>query len=64
MSASLAPAAASWEARAYLGLPSMEPGASADFIVYRHDPRIHPETLERPELIVLDGRVIPAIHRR
>jgi imidazolonepropionase-like amidohydrolase len=62
MSAEQALAAASWDARAYLGLPGIEPGAPADFVVYRHDPRTHLETLDHPELIVLDGRVIPPSH--
>jgi imidazolonepropionase-like amidohydrolase len=62
MSAEQALAAASWDARAYLGLPSIEPGVAADFVVYRHDPRTHLETLNHPELIVLDGRVIPTAY--
>jgi imidazolonepropionase-like amidohydrolase len=52
-------AAASWDARAYLGLPGGEPGAPADFVVYHDDPRTHYETLNHPTLIILDGRVIP-----
>ena len=31
--------AASWTARRYLGLPSLEPGAPADLVVYDADPR-------------------------
>jgi imidazolonepropionase-like amidohydrolase len=58
MSTAQALAAASWDARAYLGLPNIEPGAPADFVVYASDPRADLETLHHPELIVLDGRVI------
>jgi imidazolonepropionase-like amidohydrolase len=56
-------AAASWDARAYLGLPGIEAGAPADLIVYASDPRADLATLSHPELIVLDGQVISAIHR-
>jgi imidazolonepropionase-like amidohydrolase len=56
-------AAASWDARAYLGLPGIEPGAPADFVVYASDPRADLETLHHPELIILDGRAFHAIHR-
>jgi imidazolonepropionase-like amidohydrolase len=51
-------AAASWDARAYLGLPGIQSGLPADFIVYAGDPRADLPTLYHPELIVLDGRVI------
>ncbi len=34
--------AASWTARAWLGRPSLEPGAPADLAVYREDPRAAP----------------------
>ena len=53
-------AATSWDARAFLGLPGIQAGAPADFVVYASDPRTDLETLHHPELIVLDGRVIPA----
>jgi imidazolonepropionase-like amidohydrolase len=56
-------ATASWEARAYLGLPGIQSGLPADFVVYANDPRTDLDTLHHPELIVLDGRVIPPIHR-
>jgi len=56
-------AAASWDARAYLGLPGIQSGLPADFVIYTSDPRADPDTLHHPELIVLDGRVIPAIRR-
>jgi hypothetical protein len=41
----------------------MQSGFPADFIVCASEPRADLETLHHPELIVLDGRVIPAIHR-
>jgi imidazolonepropionase-like amidohydrolase len=63
MSVEQALAAASWDARAYLGLPGIEPGAPADFVVYASDPRADLETLHHPELIVLDGRVMAGITR-
>jgi imidazolonepropionase-like amidohydrolase len=46
--------AASWDARDYLGLPGLMPGASADFIVYEEDPR-RAEPLPDPDAVVLRG---------
>ena len=40
----------------------IQAGSPADFVVYASDPRADLETLHHPEVIVLDGRVIPAIH--
>ena len=40
--------AASWRARAWLGRPGVEPGAPADLIVYRDDPRTDPGVLRAP----------------
>jgi imidazolonepropionase-like amidohydrolase len=48
--------AASWRARAWLGRPAVEPGAPADLVVYRDDPRTDPATLRHPELVLLRGR--------
>ncbi len=48
--------AASWRARAWLGRPGVEPGAPADLIVYRDDPRADPGALRHPELVLLRGR--------
>jgi imidazolonepropionase-like amidohydrolase len=62
VSAEQAIAAASWDARAYLGLPGIQSGLPADFIVYAIDPRAELETLHHPDLIVLAGRVIPALY--
>jgi imidazolonepropionase-like amidohydrolase len=49
--------AASWGARAWLGRPGLEEGASADLIVYQSDPREDIGILAAPEHIVLRGRV-------
>ncbi|WP_406282118.1 amidohydrolase family protein [Nocardia sp. NBC_00881] len=49
--------AASWNARGWLGRPSIEHGAPADFVVYREDPCAHPEALTTPYAVVLRGRV-------
>ena len=43
-------------ARAWLGRPGLEPGAPADLIVYRDDPRADPAVLRHPELVLLRGR--------
>jgi imidazolonepropionase-like amidohydrolase len=48
--------AASWAARAWLGRPGVEPGAPADLVVYRDDPRTDPGALRHPELVLLRGR--------
>ncbi|GLZ29819.1 amidohydrolase [Lentzea sp. NBRC 105346] len=47
--------AGSWEARKYLGLPGLEPGAPADAVVYAEDPRQNLDALEHPEAVVLRG---------
>jgi imidazolonepropionase-like amidohydrolase len=48
--------AASWAARRWLGRPALEPGARADLVVYRDDPRADPRTLLDPQLVMLRGR--------
>nr|WP_239521888.1 amidohydrolase family protein [Geodermatophilus sabuli] len=50
-------AAASWAARAWLGLPALEEGAPADLVVYDGDPRADLSVLARPALTLLRGRV-------
>ena len=50
--------AASWNARRYLGLPSLEPGAPADLVVYDADPRRDLDVLRQPAVIILDGQPI------
>jgi imidazolonepropionase-like amidohydrolase len=51
-------AGASWAARQWLGLPGIEEGAPADVVVYDTDPRADLDTLTRPVLTVLRGRVV------
>jgi imidazolonepropionase-like amidohydrolase len=51
-------AAGSWAARSWLGLPCIEEGAPADVVVYDDDPRRDLDTLQRPQLMVLRGRVV------
>ncbi|WP_200809846.1 amidohydrolase family protein [Demequina sp. NBRC 110054] len=53
-------AAASWQARAFLGVPSLGEGASADLVVYDSDPRDDIRALASPAHVVLRGvRVAP-----
>ncbi|MBZ5733163.1 amidohydrolase family protein [Nocardioides sp. TRM66260-LWL] len=52
-------AAASWRARAWLGLPDgLEEGAPADFVVLDADPLDDLTVLGRPSVVVLRGRVV------
>jgi imidazolonepropionase-like amidohydrolase len=51
-------AAGSWAARDWLGLPCIEEGALADLVVYGTDPRADLESLQRPQRMVLRGRVV------
>jgi imidazolonepropionase-like amidohydrolase len=51
-------AAASWSARAWLGLPCIEEGAPADVVVYDTDPRADLDALRRPQRMVLRGIVV------
>jgi imidazolonepropionase-like amidohydrolase len=46
--------AACWDARAWLGRPALEHGASADLLCYADDPRT-PGVLAHPDLVVLRG---------
>ncbi|MFC6016899.1 amidohydrolase family protein [Plantactinospora solaniradicis] len=50
--------AASWTARAYLGLPGLTPGAPADITVYAEDPRADLHQLDTPRAVVLRGRAV------
>ncbi|WP_246131295.1 amidohydrolase family protein [Cellulomonas aerilata] len=52
-------AAASWRTRAYLGVPGLEEGASADLVVYDADPRRDARVLADPRAVVLRGVVVP-----
>lgn len=49
--------AASWNARAWLGRPGLEHGASADLVCYSEDPRLGAAVVDNPDLVVLRGRV-------
>ncbi|MDT5337818.1 MAG: hypothetical protein QOD90_3323 [Mycobacterium sp.] len=57
MSATAALGAACWDARAWLGRPGLENGASADLLCYAEDPRT-PGVLDHPDLIMLRGRIL------
>src|SRR5690606_34285373 len=48
-------AAATWEARAFLGAEGRAEGASADVVVYPEDPREDIGVLARPSAVVLRG---------
>jgi imidazolonepropionase-like amidohydrolase len=52
-------AAASWSARAFLGLPALVDGAPADAVVYASDPRVDLAQLDHPIAVVLRGKVVP-----
>lgn len=54
----LALGAASWDARSYLGHPGLEDGAPADLVVFGDDPRLDAESLLKPKLIMLEGRLL------
>jgi imidazolonepropionase-like amidohydrolase len=58
LSAADALGAASWAAREWLGRPGLEPGARADLVVYRSDPRADLSVLHEPALIMLRGRPV------
>jgi imidazolonepropionase-like amidohydrolase len=48
--------AASWDARQWLGRPSLEHGAAADLVCYREDPRSGAGVLNNPDVVILRGR--------
>jgi imidazolonepropionase-like amidohydrolase len=50
--------AASWVARAWLGLPGLVDGAPADLVAYPVDPTKDPAVLAHPSHVILRGRVI------
>ncbi|WP_084076835.1 amidohydrolase family protein [Demequina sp. NBRC 110057] len=54
--ASAVVAAATWDARAFLGADTLTEGASADLVVYERDPREDIGELARPRAVVLRGR--------
>jgi imidazolonepropionase-like amidohydrolase len=51
-------AATTWRARAWLGRPGLDEGATADLVVYEEDPRSDVRVLAAPRRVVLDGRVV------
>ncbi len=57
MSSTEALGAACWDARRWLGRPSLEYGASADLLCYAQDPRLSPAVLNRPDLVILRGKI-------
>ncbi|MFF3885093.1 hypothetical protein [Streptomyces sp. NPDC001914] len=50
--------AASWTARAFLGLPLMAEGSLADITVHDADPRREPGVLRHPCRVVVRGRIV------
>ncbi len=50
--------AASWTARAWLGLPGLSDGAPADLVVFDDDPVAHPDELHRPRRIIVRGQIL------
>jgi imidazolonepropionase-like amidohydrolase len=51
-------AAASWDARAWLGFPGLVEGGLADLVVYDADPRADLRVVRAPARIILRGRVV------
>jgi imidazolonepropionase-like amidohydrolase len=51
-------AAASWQARRWLGFPGLEEGGLADLVVYDTDPRADLRVVAAPRRIILRGRVV------
>jgi imidazolonepropionase-like amidohydrolase len=50
-------AAAGWAARDWLGRPGLVPGTRADLLVTRTDPRLDPDALRHPVLLMLGGAI-------
>ena len=48
--------AACWDARAWLGRPGLEHGASADLVCFSGDPRRGAAVVNNPDLVILRGR--------
>jgi imidazolonepropionase-like amidohydrolase len=51
-------AAASWQAREWLGVPGLVEGGLADVVVYDRDPRTDLTVVREPSRIVLRGRIL------
>ncbi|MET7491273.1 amidohydrolase family protein [Streptomyces sp900116325] len=58
LSAEAALGAASWTARAWLGLPGLVDGGPADLVAYDTDPTLNASMLPHPSRIILRGRVV------
>lgn len=50
--------AACWTAREFLGLPGLDDGAPADFVVYDRAPVADLQVLDHPAHVVLGGQLI------
>ncbi len=50
--------AASWTARAWLGLPGLTDGSPADLVIFDEDPVAHPDVLHHPRRIILRGQIL------
>jgi imidazolonepropionase-like amidohydrolase len=57
MTATDALGAACWDGRQWLGRPVLEHGAPADLICFADDPRAGAGALDRPDVVILRGRV-------
>lgn len=57
MSPTEALGAACWDARLWLGRPGLDHGASADLLCYTDDPRHGAAVLNRPDVVILRGRI-------
>ncbi len=51
-------AAATWKARDFLGLQSLQNGADADMIVFKDNPMVDPHTWDSPQAIIAAGHHI------
>jgi imidazolonepropionase-like amidohydrolase len=58
MSREQALAAASWQARSWLGWPGIQESSAADIVAYETDPRDDLTTLRTPTRLILRGRII------
>jgi imidazolonepropionase-like amidohydrolase len=55
--------AACWTAREFLGLPGLDDGAPADFVIYDRDPVADLHVLDHPVHVVLRGRLVSSASR-
>jgi imidazolonepropionase-like amidohydrolase len=64
MSPTAALGAACWDARRWLRRPALDHGESADLLCYSDDPRHGADVLNRPDLVLLRGRLFRAAKAR